>query len=373
MSKSKTLLGFEDEFVTDTYKALLNHTTNKIGGKPDFPNVNIDNPNCELCRLPLLLVCQIYAPLDVTYDRTLYLFGCINAKCWNSGHSWTCLRVQVKKTDNAVDDVTCSSTKSFIADWCADADNWGEDNIDDNFGPGISSSTVMQDPFVIGIANLSVGDPQDEQIASAEIDLEENELVRVDTPPTSEIDIGSLLRESVPPPLPPQTSSPEFLSFFLSVWEEDFPRGFDQHAEQLLLKYREKNDLMPGEQTGSGGVAESYEKSFPAHGDKMFHQFISKIREHPGQLLRYSREGNPLLLYPLKNATDNKCLYCQEESVFEFQLLSTIIPKLRLTLDDQACARLDFGTVLVYTCKNSCWKEDAVFQTETVIVQHEKY
>lgn len=32
---------------------------------------------------------------------------------------------------------------------------------------------------------------------------------------------------------------------------------------------------------------EKYEKTLPAHGDKLFHNLISKIQKSPGQLLRY--------------------------------------------------------------------------------------
>lgn len=31
---------------------------------------------------------------------------------------------------------------------------------------------------------------------------------------------------------------------------------------------------------------EKYEKSIPAHGDKMFYQFVTKIQANPGQIMR---------------------------------------------------------------------------------------
>lgn len=33
---------------------------------------------------------------------------------------------------------------------------------------------------------------------------------------------------------------------------------------------------------------EKYEKTLPAHGDKLFHHLISRIQRSPGQLLRYN-------------------------------------------------------------------------------------
>lgn len=90
-------------------------------------------------------------------------------------------------------------------------------------------------------------------------------------------------------------------------------------------------------------------------------------------ICRYSRDvEGPLLLHPQKEQVSN-CSYCQGERIFEFQILSTIIPKLRLTADHKPCSRLEFGTALIYTCKNSCWSPDNEAKLETVIVQKEIY
>lgn len=36
-----------------------------------------------------------------------------------------------------------------------------------------------------------------------------------------------------------------------------------------------------------GGDVEKYEQSIPAHGDLLFHQFLQRIQQTPGQILRY--------------------------------------------------------------------------------------
>lgn len=36
----------------------------------------------------------------------------------------------------------------------------------------------------------------------------------------------------------------------------------------------------------SGEVEEKYEKGVPVHGDITFHNFLSRIQENPGQILR---------------------------------------------------------------------------------------
>lgn len=36
----------------------------------------------------------------------------------------------------------------------------------------------------------------------------------------------------------------------------------------------------------NGDTEEKYEKAIPAHGDLMFHNFLTKIQGNPGQVLR---------------------------------------------------------------------------------------
>lgn len=57
--------------------------------------------------------------------------------------------------------------------------------------------------------------------------------------------------------------------------------------------------------------------------------------------------------------------------IFEFQILPTIIPTLQLTSCNSNGTTLDFGNILVYTCKSSCWSLNDKFKEEIVIVQNE--
>lgn len=79
-----------------------------------------------------------------------------------------------------------------------------------------------------------------------------------------------------------------------------------------------------------------------------------------------------LLLQPLHDLP-KKCQYCDSDLTFEFQLVPTIISKLKLISDQKHCTRLEFGTVLIFTCKKSCWDTDTNARLETVILQSEIY
>lgn len=89
-------------------------------------------------------------------------------------------------------------------------------------------------------------------------------------------------------------------------------------------------------------------------------------------IFRYARETAPLLPYHVSEVP-TKCQYCQGDTVFEFQLVSTIIPKLKFALDTKHCERLEFCTILVYTCLKSCSSSNINLFTENIILLTEIY
>lgn len=220
-------------------------------------------------------------------------------------------------------------------------------------------------------------------------------MITIDSPLTAQYDVAALLQEVTP--LPQElcqgaragadgTSIIQFVASFISVAEENHAdqHGMDDHTTELLLEYKKKNAGVGGLQQhlalaydqDNSYASEKYEKSVPAHGDKHFHMFMSKIKQSPGQILRYhiGRGGQPLLLYPLlQDGPAGRCKHCQAEMVFEMQVLPTLIPKLRLKGFEQRGSRIEFGTALVFSCSRSCWSPDASVREELVLVQGELY
>ncbi|GLV31748.1 toys are us [Carabus blaptoides fortunei] len=171
----KVLLGYEDEPVLDKHNGMVNFTTNKIGGKPNWPTANeIEEPACPLCEFPRPLVIQIYAPLEnSSFHRTLYLFACINPNCWNQNDSWICLRSQVVEQNTDVENVAtvASSNTCAVTDWCQDADDWDDNNanINEENGNLISplqpehpsddeESCSIEEVVRVGLGHLTVDD-----------------------------------------------------------------------------------------------------------------------------------------------------------------------------------------------------------------------
>ena len=94
------------------------------------------------------------------------------------------------------------------------------------------------------------------------------------------------------------------------IWVEDEGQGESQEQEQsqdhamtLLMEYKAREavqQLEVGDKAGKKGSSggDQYERSVPSHGDQYFHNFISVIKKHPAQILRYDRlsGSGPLLL-----------------------------------------------------------------------------
>jgi len=81
---------------------------------------------------------------------------------------------------------------------------------------------------------------------------------------------------------------------------------------------------------------------------------------------RYQWNGIPLIV------TDSgmppcppSCQYCGSPKVFELQLMAPLVYllKIRSRID------IEFGTVIVYTCSQSCWQDGSEFREEFIYLQ----
>ncbi|KFB37457.1 AGAP001972-PA-like protein [Anopheles sinensis] len=219
--------------------------------------------------------------------------------------------------------------------------------------------------------------------ATAEIEGPEAEVVIVDEPGSPKRDLIALLKQ--PQLVPRNIEDLTLRALYISVDEErtSVPVMSD-HVRELLEEYRRNDEVKtspdsPSENVASGGKGptktnhdlELYEKGIPMHGDLMFHSFMCKLQENPGQILRYSRNAVPLLISPIKDITiPPQCQYCKSEMICEVQLLPTLIDKLRFEVNDER-APIDFGNVLVWTCVKSCWDTPDKMRQELVLVQTE--
>ncbi|XP_059139950.1 programmed cell death protein 2-like isoform X2 [Physella acuta] len=169
-----------------------------------------------------------------------------------------------------------------------------------------------------------------------------------------------------------------FKAYYLNVIDEPRNTSFnDEHVENLIRTY-EKNEGKPlgsllsdKPNTGKGKVStESYEKTELKHGDKIFHKFLKRLQRCPEQIIRYEREGEPLFINKLEGTPSiASCTICGYPRVFELQLLPPLIPWLK-SLDGTE-TKVEFGTVLIFTCKNNCWSDELDFVEESILFQND--
>ena len=164
---------------------------------------------------------------------------------------------------------------------------------------------------------------------------------------------------------------PYFRPFYVHVIEEPDAYASDSfdYEFRLLREYEAREGAL-GEGSAAVNSSEKYEKSSIADGDRMFHKFQKRIRTCKEQCLRYKWNGEPLLLsekvVPIVSLDHvPTCLNCGSRRVFEIQLMPAVV-SLLTPADERKPhqgassyveeARIDFGTVFIYTCERSCDK-----------------
>lgn len=307
-----------------------NNNNNKQFNIQDLQNNDtcLSPPICKLCGLNQLLALQIYAALENSkYHRTLYIFACINPNCWNRNESWTCLRVQFLEEKSINDSVSQVVTATSTTSWLSSSDDWGDDGNDniaetngnnmlrdgssDKLNLFMETNDLNEDVLNLRVSDQNANSPTsvespvgggavgrlDSPQACAEIEGEESEVVCIDTPTQPQCNLVDLLHDVTPHPLHHSDIKTHvnltFAEAFINVDEEDLTTDISQHERDLFLEYQLCNpDIqkdvasVPNETKGMDTNTEKYEKSAPKHGDEMFHNFISRVKRNPGQLLR---------------------------------------------------------------------------------------
>ncbi|KAK3799963.1 hypothetical protein RRG08_002378 [Elysia crispata] len=171
-----------------------------------------------------------------------------------------------------------------------------------------------------------------------------------------------------------------FKPFYLEVIEEPVEEEkMSDHVLNLIKNYEKSEghsmrSLLherPKSGKGKSCPCEGYEKSELRHGDRKFHKFLKRLQRCPQQCVRYNRGGDPLLVNELEDI--ESCPNCGGERIFELQLLPALLPWLQAEeIEDDV--EIDFGTVMVFTCKKNCWQDKSALNPpqlmeEVVVLQ----
>ncbi|XP_062857610.1 programmed cell death protein 2-like [Trichomycterus rosablanca] len=318
-------------------KNSTNYYTNKVGGYPDLiPGISYPLYRCILCDGILSHVVQIYCPLAASpYHRTIHVFACTAPQCYSKPESWLVIRSQFLENEikQPTECKTVVKPPVSTTDWCDEADDWGMDAENNNDSKLTDTATAqpVTDELTAGL-----------DVSSRLQGLCIDEVTGNETAGTSR-------------------SGPTFQPYYISVVEETDLVGHKdlEHANRLLKEYEQREGVAVRETgccEGEGGQ-EKYEKAEAKHGDTVFSNFMKRITLCPEQVLRYSWGGSPLFIAepPSKiKKTVPPCAQCGSPRIFEFQLMPALVSLLHST-ESASELVVEFGTVLVYTCRDSCW------------------
>lgn len=143
-----------------------------------------------------------------------------------------------------------------------------------------------------------------------------------------------------------------------SEWEivsEDFD---DVQLQNSMQNYNLQDDLSIKIDNEKDLMLENEEET-TVHVDDMFLKYQAEMALEPDQVLRYYRtDYSRKDIEPLWVSDHGKCLeipdcpYCGGERSLEFQITSQILNFLQI--DHSQKDALDFGTLIIYSCQNSC-------------------
>ncbi|CAG5118147.1 unnamed protein product [Candidula unifasciata] len=359
MCRHPVKLGFIEE---DTDLSLLKSQffPSKIGGKPSWlslePVLGGEDLKCQKCSDPCIFLMQVYAPLamrDDTFHRTIFVFVCSNASCSSQGDNsnFRVFRSQLPLINNfyskdpppeSIDEGTdvdsfpsadkfqtlchvcgCKGTKKCSQcrklHYCCKA----HQVIDWKAGHKKLCQCAENGSTDEPGANYSAG-----------ILFKEFELVTEDEH-VSEADCNN------------------------SKSEEECLQEFEQM--KMLAETEEVEDSFATADLEQSAAAETED-------DKQFQKFKRRIDPEPMQVLRYDRGGEPLWVSAFHKATKENVPNCScgAARIFEFQVMPQLLNYLNV---DHLDASLDWGTLCIYTCQESCnpgnlyleeflWKQD---------------
>ncbi|KAM4618469.1 programmed cell death protein 2-like [Polymixia lowei] len=352
-SSEEALLGLCDGEI-QSGKHSSSYLTNKVGGLPDvLPVVSWKHPVCDVCSAALVHVVQVYCPLAASpLHRQLHVFACSAAGCTGRPQSWKVLRSQCLESEVKPVQLlqppsdTPAKVPMATTDWCDSADDWGMEEEEEEQG---------------GVLCNKVSSHVDEKAADPE----------VEDPTTTELDVSCRLQDLTLQGEQEEErprDAPVLRPLYISVVDEADLAGEDlEHAQELLREYEEREGVAVGQLDSSqGGGEEKYEKTKARHGDAVFSRFMKEISRCPEQILRYCWNGKPLFISePPSNVAQMVpvCSSCGSPRTFEFQLMPALVSLLQHQ-DLDTDSGVEFGTVLVYTCRDSCWTSGATSPRE---------
>ncbi|KAM9558852.1 programmed cell death protein 2 [Salvelinus alpinus] len=342
MAQTGVALGFLEE--AEHWQLQSYQFPSKVGGKPAWLS-QLDIPGlpelaCGKCQLPTAFLMQVYAPItgqDRSFHRTLFVFCCKTPDCYSRNDS-RCLKVFRSQLPRRND--------FYPYDPPSDEDpNWTE-----------------RDPCVhgSGVKLCKLCGCPGQKVCS------KCHAVSYCSKEHQTIDWKHCHKKECCKQVPSSAVPSPFLFPELELVTE--PEEHQKEESSQLV-----GDAQNNVECSSlvDDLAEAELENMAMHeteDGKVFQKFKRRIASEPHQVLRYFRDGSPLWVSSEHVPVEKGIPHCScgSRRIFEFQVMPQLLNDLKVDSPD---ASIDWGTLAVYTCADSCdkgnkyssefiWKQD---------------
>ncbi|KAJ8248356.1 hypothetical protein GJAV_G00241130 [Gymnothorax javanicus] len=341
ISGIEVMLGFLEE--AEPWQLQSSQFPSKVGGKPAWLSL-ADLPfpiACEKCKRPAVFLLQVYAPIDgqdQTFHRTVFVFCCKSPECFSLNDSG-CFKVYRSQLPRKND---------FYS-----YDPPPEEKVTESD----SDPAVLQSGVKLCRVCGCAGPKTCSRCHSVNYCSKEHQIIDWKTGHKSEcttsVSAGTLKHGFLFPEFELVTEPEEVEAKVEQSEADDMEKALESAgAGADTLEEKELEDMAMHETEDS----------------RVFQKFKQRIKLTPHQVLRYSRRGSPLWVsskhVPKEEEIPN--CSCGAKRIFEFQVMPQLLNHLKV---DGPNASMDWGTLSVYCCKDSCdkgqkycqefiWKQD---------------
>lgn len=350
-----------------------------IGGRSSFEE---DAPSCAKCGQPMHLLVQLHLAKScksdgTLVDRTLCVFGCPLAKCFeelkfekgfsSGGQGVMCCQSRETPAAEAKKPSPAPPVAPSKSSWYNDGD--AEDDDDDDWG--LDSKNTKD------LSHL------ESAVAAMEQSLENGTISKPKSDEKFRPAKGRLSKESTGA-FKCYTLKEQNEPIALQKVEEDDVglTASDEKIRNMLARYMAEEEdeyilaALRGTNIGGGAGEEDERLSAP---ERILLGFQDRLRRAPRQVVRYARGGVPL--WSIVSEKKGKPLWtvppcaCGAKPSFEFQLLPSLLHVLEVdryagskasggsaAIGDMLSNGMNWGSVAVFTCPDSCGEEALVIQ-----------
>ncbi|KAL5791880.1 hypothetical protein ACOSP7_000474 [Xanthoceras sorbifolium] len=355
-------------------RSLLRHLfPSKTGGTPAWLDpVNLPSGRsclCDICGEPLQFLLQVYAPIsekDSTFHRTLFVFMCPSMRCLlrDQHEQW---KRPPESPSRSVKVFHCQLPRSnpFYS-----SEPPKSDGTDKPSGPGVA---------LCNWCGTWKGDKVCSSCRRAHYCSQKHQVMHWRTGHKIECQQLCLSDQSFDTnPSNGGTSATERQKVASkSIWPEYEMINEDEseYDTEMSEDNGDTNTLIS--KTGTDDTMKSLLSNFEGDDDrKSWASFQERIGKAPEQILRYCRSTSAKPLWPMSSGRPSKadipkCSYCGGPRCFEFQILPQLLYYFDVKNDVDS---LDWATIVVYTCEDSCeasvsYKEEFVWvqQSSTIV------